>query len=210
MQNRKIRLAVYLSSFAVLLIAFQNCGRPYSIDVVSTNPPAAKLPQDTQMPAATPSENQGSNNGNLEKTGQPRMIIKHSGKCVDLPDSSDRLAWGVVQWFCYGLENQQFDIKKTKDGAFTIQTNPSKLCLDTGGKSDGTVQIKQQKCIDKSVQKFYIVDQPDGTSMIYTFDKKGCWDIQNSLLIDGAKLLSAPCTGHDNQKFTLEYPQQSN
>ena len=134
-----------------------------------------------------------------------KIISKHSGKCLDIPDGSIGNNIIAQQFDCHGENNQQWKIIPDGNGYYTIKARHSGKCLDVWDAATGNnARIQQYDCHGGNNQKWQIIS--DGSSY-YTMKAKHsnkCWDIYDASTANQAKLQQFDCHGGNNQKWRIE------
>ncbi len=137
-----------------------------------------------------------------------RYTVKavHSGKCLDVPNSSTSNGTQLQQWSCNGSAAQQFDFLYVGDGQYEIINANSGKCLDLyyGYTYNGT-NIEQYTCNQGNNQRWLVNGLGNGQFHIQTIlGSNKHLDIENISVADGAKTHLWEYNGKDNQKWTLE------
>lgn len=134
------------------------------------------------------------------------LVARHSGKCVDVADNSDRNGANVQQWSCHGGSAQNFALQEQPGGYYLLVNERSGKCLDVAGFStlDGG-NVQQYKCNGTDNQLFRLT-----LGEYYTFANKGsgkCLDVTGVSSADGANIQQWTCSSSTNQQFALRATQ---
>ncbi|MDH6580271.1 RICIN domain-containing protein [Kitasatospora sp. MAP5-34] len=134
----------------------------------------------------------------------PHQIKTFANKCLDVWGGHANDGTGIIQYTCWGHDNQTFTIKPV-DGQpdeYEIHTFADNKCLDVwDARSDNGTGIIEYGCNNGANQHFKIV--PFGSKvMIRTFYDK-CLDVWDASTSDGTGIIQYDCTGQNNQMFTL-------
>lgn len=142
----------------------------------------------------------------LASSGQPgsngasalQLVGSQSGKCLDVPGSSDTNGTQLDIWGCNSGGNQQFTLQP--NGEITVYSGSSQKCLDAyqQGTAAGTI-VDIYSCGGASNQLWQA--HPDGT---ISNDESGlCLDVYGQGTTAGSKVDLWTCNGGSNQKWTL-------
>nr|MDJ0766938.1 RICIN domain-containing protein [Myxococcota bacterium] len=128
------------------------------------------------------------------------LVLKHSGLCVNVEQSSQEDGANIVQWNCNGDDNQRFRFEYLGDGTFNIRPVHSDKCCEGLGDSN----VVQSSCHGSNSHRFILLDEGGGYYSIINVESNKCLDIAYSSLDYGANLQLWNCTGNDNQKFAVD------
>jgi hypothetical protein len=105
--------------------------------------------------------------------------------------------------------NQHFNFLPTTDGHYTIRNQATGKCLDLEGGPNATAgsYVNEWDCQGQPTQKWDVLDwtaDPGAGALrnVYTGE---CMDVRGNGTSNGTGIDIWPCTGTDNQKWTLEY-----
>ncbi|MEK9520483.1 RICIN domain-containing protein [Streptomyces venezuelae] len=142
------------------------------------------------------------------------ITVAHSGKCLDIRNSSPADGAVLVQNRCDGRPSQRFTLSTrtvAPDQAF-LQTFAGK-CLTRSGNYNSTVPVTQQPCVNNPVQWLRIrVGHPWPGESILTVDKSGessfSFHVDQAGTADGAAVITHPANGWGqgsrNDTFTFQ------
>ncbi|WP_245814904.1 RICIN domain-containing protein [Cystobacter ferrugineus] len=133
-----------------------------------------------------------------------RLVAKHSGKCLDVPNSSTASGTALQQWGCNGTNAQAFRLQAATGGFNLVNVNSGK-CVDVSNSStaDGAT-IQQWDCNNTGAQTFSLNALSSGGYTIVNANSAKCADVDASSLSDGAKVRQWSCNGGTNQQWTLQ------
>ncbi len=136
----------------------------------------------------------GGGGGGGGGTGQGKRILgAQSGRCVDVPNSSQSPGTRVQLWDCNGQANQAWTYTSSKQ----LQVYGS-MCLDAsgGGTANGTAVIIWS-CNGQPNQQWNV----NGNGTITGVQSGLCLDAYSTA--NGTPLQLWSCSGQDNQRFSL-------
>ena len=143
-------------------------------------------------------------------TGNKMLILKSSGKAMDVPDSSTANVIGVIQSSYRFSESQQWSINDLGGGEYSIVNAKSSLCLDIygGNFTDGTAVI-EYGINGGGNQKWNFVAQAGGFYSIQNIGSGKCLQVNNDSLVIGT------FSSAENQLWRVtdayvQYPKHSN
>ncbi|ATB42673.1 secreted glycosyl hydrolase [Cystobacter fuscus] len=133
-----------------------------------------------------------------------RLVAKHSGKCLDVPNSSTTSGTALQQYTCNGTNAQAFRLQSAIGGFNLVNVNSGK-CVDVSNSStaDGAT-IQQWDCNNTSAQTFSLNALSSGGYTVVNANSARCADVDASSLNDGAKVRQWSCNGGTNQQWTLQ------
>jgi hypothetical protein len=133
-----------------------------------------------------------------------RLVARHSGKCLDVPNSSTTSGTALQQWGCNGTNAQAFRLQAAIGGFNLVNVNSGK-CVDVSNSStaDGAT-IQQWDCNNTSAQTFSLNAQSSGGYTVVNANSAKCADVDTASLNDGAKVRQWSCNGGTNQQWTLQ------
>jgi hypothetical protein len=133
------------------------------------------------------------------------VVSKNSGKCLDVTGASTAPGTPLLQWTCWGGDNQKFQFSPVQ-GGFEITAKHSGLQLDvTGGPAaiqDG-VRIIQWPYWGGTNEIWQVTPTSDGYYSITPLSSGKCLDVAGASVADGAPVIQWSCWGGDNQKWQL-------
>jgi hypothetical protein len=141
----------------------------------------------------------------LVPTGWVNIVSKNSGKCMDVVYQSLSPAAGLIQYDCWGGDNQKFMFTPVS-GGFMITAKHSGMGLDVGGGPSATFDgppIIQWPYWGGSNEIFQVNPTSDGYVSINPTSSGKCFDVAWVSKDNGAPVIQWSCWGGDNQKWTL-------
>jgi len=150
--------------------------------------------------------------------GKP-IASAHTGKCVDVAQSSGADGGSVIQWPCHKGQNQGWTFDKVYgqlDNVRMVRNVHSNRCLDITGKStvNGAVAHqwdceigRQNKDASGKSQLWQL--KPRGSARGWTYyqlvnvNSKKCLDLPNGSNTDGTKLVQWDCNDAQNQQWRI-------
>lgn len=142
-------------------------------------------------------------------SGWVNLISKNSGKCMDVAFASTAPAAGILQYDCWGGDNQKFLLTPVS-GGYKITVKHSGLGLDVGGGPAATYDgppIIQWPYWGGSNEIFQLNPTSDGYFTINPLSSGKCLDVAGVSKDNGAPLIQWSCWGGDNQKWILSPTQ---
>ncbi|MGQ4491149.1 RICIN domain-containing protein, partial [Streptomyces sp. SAS_281] len=98
-----------------------------------------------------------------------QLVVKKSGKCVDVPGAARTDGTKLQQWGCTADSPwQQFTLESAGSGIYTLVGVDSGLCVDVpAGSTAGGVQVVQWTCgAGKTNQQWRLTPSGTGTYQI--------------------------------------------
>ncbi|HEV2780879.1 MAG TPA: RICIN domain-containing protein [Actinophytocola sp.] len=135
------------------------------------------------------------------------LIVKHSGKCLDVRGGPQAIHDGAVieQWHCTTASNQNWTLRDVGNGQIQLIAQNSGKCVQTvGGGTANSTGLEQMTCSSTAAQRW--VRQSTAIVGEYRFvhvPSGRCLDIQRSELSDGGLALIFDCKGSPNQTWTV-------
>ncbi|MBB3061169.1 RICIN domain-containing protein [Microbulbifer rhizosphaerae] len=129
------------------------------------------------------------------------LLSRVSDKCVDVSDRSTDNYANIVQWDCWGGDNQQFEWKNLGNGYHQLVAQHSGKCIRV---SDGDVY--QYDCHDNYwSEMFERISSGSGYYILKNRGSGSCLRVENSSVSNGANIVLASCdTGWWSQHFSFE------
>jgi hypothetical protein len=146
--------------------------------------------------------------GFVPPTTPVNLILKHSGKCLDVAGISKQPLAPTQQWSCNGGPNQQWVFAPVGDGSYTVTSVNSNMVLDVlGGPSSvaAGARLIQWPYANGSNEKWKL-QQVSGGDITMTVENSGmCATVSGGVTAtyDGAPMVQSPCVGADNQLFQI-------
>jgi hypothetical protein len=136
--------------------------------------------------------------------GQVSLIVKHSGKCVDVWGGSRAEYAAVEQYDCHGGPNQLIDLIPTEKGYFQLKFAHSGICLAVfQGRQDNGAVLQQYGCEDRDNQLVSLNPKGSGFFEIRFKHSGKCADA------NGTKLEQWDCQGRNSQLFRISMDEES-
>lgn len=140
-----------------------------------------------------------------------RIKPLHSGKCIDVPQSSQQQGTNIIQWDCHQHPNQRWVFRYLANNKWNIVSKLNGMCLDVprSSKQSGE-KIIQWPCTGNPNQQFVLVPIGSPTQFqIWAAHSNKCLDISQSATHAGGELIQWDCRGPldptaRNQRFQLE------
>ena len=131
--------------------------------------------------------------------------VAHSGKCLDVPNSSLSDSVQLQQWSCNSTAAQQWDFTYVGNSLYEIKNANSGKCVDlrSGGTANGTV-IQQYACNQSNPQRFKVTGLGNGQYQIIPTMVGRVVEIAGNSTTDGAKTQIWDNVSSNSQKWTLE------
>ncbi|MBO3750603.1 RICIN domain-containing protein [Streptosporangiaceae bacterium NEAU-GS5] len=135
-------------------------------------------------------------------SGNDRLTLRHSGKCLDVRDGSTSDGGAVIQFTCNGGTNQQWRVQSISGGFVQVVARNSGKCLDvtSGSTADGAAVI-QWACGTGSNQQWTMQDAGGGFVRLVARHSGKCLDLPSSQQTDNVQLKQYPCNGGSNQQI---------
>jgi hypothetical protein len=138
-------------------------------------------------------------------SGWVNIVSKNSGKCMDVVYMSLAPAAGLIQYDCWGGDNQKFMFTPVS-GGFMITAKHSGMGLDVAGGPSATfdgASLIQWPFWGGTNEIFRVNPTSDGYLTINPVNSGKCLDVSGVSKDNGAPLIQWSCWGGDNQKWTL-------
>ncbi|MFC6091999.1 RICIN domain-containing protein [Saccharothrix lopnurensis] len=131
------------------------------------------------------------------------LAARHSGKCLDVPSSSQVTGAQVKQYPCNGGNNQKWEAQSTGDGHYRLVARHSGLCLDVdaGSTTDGAV-VGQWTCGSGANQQWQLQDAGNGYVRVVARHSGKCLDVVSASTADGTLIKQYACNSGNNQQWT--------
>ncbi|HEX8315336.1 MAG TPA: RICIN domain-containing protein [Flavisolibacter sp.] len=137
--------------------------------------------------------------------GTYRITARHSGKSLDVLNSSTADGANVAQWTYSGGNNQQWFVQSLGSGVYSIRNVNSNKSLDVSGSStaDGA-DINQWTYGGGNNQRWRIESVGSGYYRIVNVNSSKCVDVVSASTADGAAINQWTCSGQTNQSFSFQ------
>ncbi|MEU3397169.1 pectinesterase family protein [Streptomyces filamentosus] len=140
-------------------------------------------------------------------TGIPyQLVVKKSGKCLDVPGASRVNGAKLQQWGCTPNSPwQQFTLTSAGTGVYTLVGVDSKLCVDVpAGSTTSGVQVVQWACgAGKTNQQWRLVPSGTGSYQVVNAKSGLCLSDQGASTANGAAVIQETCTHNSNKQWTF-------
>jgi endoglucanase len=133
-----------------------------------------------------------------------RIVVKHSGQCLDVQGGNTASGTPLIQWPCHNGSNQRWTFKDMGDGTYSVISDASGKCLDVeGGSRQPGARFIIWPCHGGDNQRFSWQDPVDGWYLIVAKHSGQCMDVQGASMQPGAPVIQWPCHGGDNQRWAV-------
>lgn len=134
--------------------------------------------------------------------GYYEIQAMHSGKCLDVPRSSNRNAVKIIQYTPYQWMNQLWKVTEGPTGYYEIQAMHSGKCLDVPRSSRfDRVGIIQYRCSDTTNQRWRLTEGPPGYYRVRAMHSGKCLDVLRSSTANGGEVIQYRCAATTNQRW---------
>ncbi len=130
------------------------------------------------------------------------LTARHSGKLLDVFDSSVDNGADVVQWTANGQNNQRWRLVDLGGGYSEVVSASSGKCLDVAGAgtADG-VRVTQWTCGTGRNQHWRMQDVGDGYVQLVARHSNKCLTVSDAAASDGATLAQSACGSGSHQQW---------
>lgn len=138
-------------------------------------------------------------------SGWVNIVSKNSGKCLDVWRASYDAGAPLLQWACWGGDNQKFQFSPV-NGGYKITVKHNGMAVDVSGGPSVTwdgASVIQWPYWGGSNEAFSVKSTGDGAFTISPVHSGKCLDISSASKADGASVIQWGCWGGDNQKWTF-------
>ncbi|MEO6454825.1 MAG: RICIN domain-containing protein [Ginsengibacter sp.] len=148
----------------------------------------------------------GGGGGGTIGNGVYNIVVRHSGKSLDVNGASMADGAKVQQWTYGGGNNQKWTVTNLGDGTYSIRALHSGKGLDVNGASmaDGAI-VQQWFYGGGSNQRWRIESVGSGYYRIVNVNSSKCLDIVGASMSDGAATNQWTCSGNNNQSFQFNF-----
>jgi hypothetical protein len=137
---------------------------------------------------------------NAIPTGWVNIISKNSGKCMDVINQSTAPGANLIQYDCWGGDNQKF-LFTPVSGGYKVTAKHSGLQLDVWGGTEDGPPIAQWTYWGGPNEIFQLNPTSDGYYSINPVSSGKCFDVAAISRDNGAPVIQWTCWGGDNQKW---------
>jgi pectin methylesterase-like acyl-CoA thioesterase len=134
-----------------------------------------------------------------------QLIVKKSGKCIDVPSASAANSALLQQWGCTANSTwQQFKLVAS-GGDFLIQNVNSGKCIDVPSASATSgVQLQQYTCVGSQTnQQWRVAASGTDTFQIINVGNGLCISDQGASTANGAAIIQETCTANSNKQWAF-------
>lgn len=134
-----------------------------------------------------------------------QLIVKKSGKCVDVPGASKDNAALLQQWTCTANSAwQQFKLVAAGSN-FLLQNVNSGKCIDVpGGSKTSGQQLQQWGCASAQTnQQWKLTASGTDTFQIVNVNSGLCISDQGASTANGASIIQETCTANSNKQWAF-------
>ncbi|WP_229073052.1 pectinesterase family protein [Actinoplanes sp. DH11] len=134
-----------------------------------------------------------------------QLVVKKSGKCVDVPAASKDNGALLQQWGCTANAGwQQFTLVASGSN-FLIKNVGSGKCVDVPGGSKASGQrLQQWGCAGSQTnQQWKVVASGTGTFQIVNVNSGLCVSDQGASTANGASIIQETCTANSNKQWAF-------
>jgi pectin methylesterase-like acyl-CoA thioesterase len=134
-----------------------------------------------------------------------QLIVKKSGKCVDVPSASTANSALLQQWGCTANSTwQQFKLVAS-GGNFLIQNVNSGKCIDVPSASTASgAQLQQYTCVGSQTnQQWRLAASGTDTFQIINVGNGLCISDQGASTANGAAIIQETCTANSNKQWAF-------
>jgi hypothetical protein len=131
------------------------------------------------------------------------IVAVHSGKCLDVFGVSTGDGADVIQWGCWGGQNQQWRLDG-RPGNYLVRAAHSGKCLDVaGGSTANGADVIQWACHGGNNQRWRLDYVGGGKHRLVAVHSGKCLDVSGASGADGADVIQWTCHGGTNQQWRL-------
>ncbi|MEU8237528.1 RICIN domain-containing protein [Actinoplanes missouriensis] len=134
-----------------------------------------------------------------------QLVVKKSGKCIDVPAASKDNGALLQQWGCTANSAwQQFKLVASGSN-FLIQNVNSGKCIDvpSGSKTSGE-RLQQWGCVGSQTnQQFKLTASGTDTFQIINVNSGLCVSDQGASTANGASIIQETCTANSNKQWAF-------
>jgi Ricin-type beta-trefoil lectin domain len=134
-----------------------------------------------------------------------RVIVQHSGQCLDVQFGSSANGTNMIQHPCHLGDNQKFRFQPTGDGHYNIVTGNALKCVDQkfAIPNNGGLIIQHQ-CHQGDNQRWAIIPDGTGFNELRVKHSGKNMDVANASYTPSAQIIQYDPHGGINQKWRLE------
>ncbi|MFI6450564.1 RICIN domain-containing protein [Streptosporangium amethystogenes] len=134
------------------------------------------------------------------------LVARHSGKCLDVLNSAMEDGADVQQRTCDGGANQEWNLRATSSGYYTVRAVHSGKCLHVvDGDLRSGANVRQWTCVSgRYSEEWWLGQRSDGYFVLVARNSGKCLDMQGGGTGDGTNALQWTCVrGRASQEWRL-------
>ncbi|MER6177059.1 RICIN domain-containing protein [Streptosporangium sp. NPDC001681] len=134
------------------------------------------------------------------------LVARHSGKCLDVAADGKGGGVSVQQWTCDGRKSQEWSLKKTDNGYYTVRATHGGQCLDVvNGDRRSGAHVQQWTCMPGARnQEWWLGRRSDGYFVLVARHSGKCLDVQGAGTENGVGVRQWACVrGRVSQEWRL-------
>ncbi|GHA80611.1 MULTISPECIES: pectinesterase family protein [Streptomyces] len=137
--------------------------------------------------------------------GVYQLVVKKSGKCVDVPAASGANGALLQQWGCTeGAAWQQFTLAADGSGRYRLVNRSSGKCVDVpGGSKVSGVQLQQWGCAAQANQQWTLAPSGTDAYQIVNVNSGLCMSDKGASTANGAAVIQETCTANSNKQWAF-------
>ncbi|MFD3608405.1 RICIN domain-containing protein [Streptomyces atroolivaceus] len=142
----------------------------------------------------------------LPAAGQAyQLVVKKSGKCIDVPGASAADGALLQQWGCTeGAAWQQFTLAADGSGRYRLVNKESGKCVDVPDHSKVSgVQLQQWGCAGQTNQQWTLTPSGTDTYQIVNVNSGLCISDKGASTASGAAIIQETCTANSNKQWAF-------
>ncbi|RAS30483.1 pectinesterase, partial [Streptomyces avidinii] len=128
--------------------------------------------------------------------GVYQLVVKKSGKCVDVPGASAANGALLQQWGCTeGAAWQQFTLAADGSGKYRLVSRSSGKCVDVPDYSKVSgVRLQQWGCAAQANQQWTLAASGTDTFQVVNVNSGLCMSLKDASTASGAAVIQETCT----------------
>jgi len=133
------------------------------------------------------------------------LMLRNSGKCVEVPDASRVRGTIVRQTTCNAEKDQRFAARSVGNNQYRLLAEHSKLCVNvSNGSTAEDTNVVQQTCSNQSgASDAFTFRALRGGHQIIASHSGKCLQLKTVTRVNGAKLVQQTCNGSDSEIFSI-------
>ncbi|UFR06905.1 RICIN domain-containing protein [Streptomyces sp. Go40/10] len=172
------------------------------LSAVTAPGPAAAAPASTPERSMTGAQLAGTAHGAID--ARAAVILRnHSGKCLEIANSSKRNGARAQQWTCNGQAGAKWKLRSLGGGRAEIINARSGKCLEieNSSKRNGA-RAQQWTCNGQAGAKWRFAAAGGGRVYIINVRSGKCLEIENSSARNGARAQQWTCNGQAGSEWS--------